>query len=583
MSLEIQKEKFSLLRDTLKNHTAHNWQEISELLSLLKSKEKQTCFKDVEHYLPTGTAFMTFDFGIDGVSIEISKYAKALEEIYSTSGECLFHMIAGDFYPQADNVLSREWCRYKIEGINGWQKWDNGKWFLALFEEPMPEGSVISKQIAQEIFRQAVSIAELLGKYMIENEIFLLIPVNIASNPGNLALSLALIFVTEALESYVINSNHDFYWEGGKPESERKPGEESGIRDQFFKNVDNKSFFKLFKSLYPWDGERWLQVNINRLQSNTLIKKFGFSKEKVFELSTSVSDKFFAPYDRKDIIRSRLQMALILSNGQSILKSVNINEHLNMLSKWMANQTPILLGAQEGLTLDPANEDLLILLQPTRVIARKRIEKDVALIEGLLSNSELRTAFEEDSSRQLLLQITGPTPREHQADLERVLKAYRETGAALPKSIADRIFLAFSVGNEEHPRFKEYGFKKLDIESIYQMADAVLLPSKTEGRGLPIIESSAIGIPIICSRYHPQEVFNGVIGENLSEDLKIECIIFPEGPLDLAFINQVANILINKEKNKDQWAHNKTAVRKRYSQKVLRGSFKNFMRIFRNI
>ncbi len=583
MSLDIHKEKFNFLKDILRKHPAQNWLEISELLLLLKSKEKQICFRDVENCLSKGIAFLTFDFGIDGVSIEISKYAKSLEQIYSASGESTIHLIAGDFYPQADNVLKPEWRRYKIEGINGWQKWNNGKWFSALYEEPIPESSAISNLVAQEIFNQSVTIAMLLGKYMVENEIVMLIPVNIASNPGNLALTLALVLVTEALETFVINSNHDFYWEGGKPESERSLGEEPGIRDHFFKNVDNEPFYKLFRSLYPWNGERWLQVNINRLQSKKLVSNFGFPKNKVFKLSTSVSDKFFEPYDRNDIIRSRLQMALILSKGQRIIKSVNITDHLDNLSQWMVNQAPILLGADDGLILDPKNEDLIVLLQPTRVIARKRIEKDIELINGLLSMSNLRTAFEKDSSKQLLLQITGPTPREHKDDLEHILNAYRETLAALPESIANRIFLGFSVGTEQHPSFKNYGFKKLDIASIYQIADAVLLPSKTEGRGLPIIESSAREIPIICSRYHPNEVFDGVVGETLSDDLKIKYLLFPEGTPEQAFINQVADVLINKNKYKNQWAHNKTAVRNRYSEEVLKRSFDNFINIFRKM
>jgi len=583
MNLELQKEKLFWLRGLLKNQTAHNWGKISEILTLVKSSEKAFNFFDIEQYINTGTAFLTFDYGIDGVSIEISKYAKSLEQIYLPIGDCVIHLIGGDFYPQADNVLKHEWQRFRIEGINGWSKWNEGKWFSKLYKQQMPDGSPISSHLAEEIFRQAVYIVERLGKYMVENQIFLLIPVNVASNPGNLSLSLALVLVTEAMGTYVINSNHDFYWEGGKPASERKPGEAPGVRDHFFRNVDNIPFFNLLKTLYPWNGERWLQVNINRLQSRTLIDKFGFSIAQVFKLTTSVGDKFFAPYDRKDVIYSRLRMAHILSDGQPILNPIPIDDHLIKLREWMANQTPITLGARQGLSVDPRNEGLLILLQPTRVIARKRIEKDMELIGSLLTNSELKSVFEKDSKRQLLLHISGPTPREHQADLERILNAYKDTLAALPDFLANRIFLSFSVGNENHPSFKENGFKPLNIESIYQMADAVLLPSQTEGRGLPIIESSARGIPIICSRYQPHEVFKGVVGENLSEDLRINCIIFPEGKLDQDFLNEVADILIKKGKYEDRWTLNQAAARKRYSQQVLKRSFENFLRRFRRM
>ena len=67
-----------------------------------------------------------------------------------------------------------------------------------------------SKNLAIEIFRQAVSIAKKLGKYLIDNQISLLVPVNIASNPGNVALTLGVVLVTELLGISVLNSNHDF-------------------------------------------------------------------------------------------------------------------------------------------------------------------------------------------------------------------------------------------------------------------------------------------------------------------------------------------------------------------------------------
>ena len=61
------------------------------------------------------------------------------------------------------------------------------------------------------------------------------------------------------------------------------------------------------------------------------------------------------------------------------------------------------------------------------------------------------------------------------------------------------------------------------------MADAVVFPSETEGRGLPIIEASASGIPVICSQYRPREVFNDVIGESLPEEFRIRYTLFPGG------------------------------------------------------
>ncbi len=32
-------------------------------------------------------------------------------------------------------MLSDEWHWFQLDGIDGWNKWDDGKWFQALFRE----------------------------------------------------------------------------------------------------------------------------------------------------------------------------------------------------------------------------------------------------------------------------------------------------------------------------------------------------------------------------------------------------------------------------------------------------------------
>jgi glycosyltransferase involved in cell wall biosynthesis len=172
-----------------------------------------------------------------------------------------------------------------------------------------------------------------------------------------------------------------------------------------------------------------------------------------------------------------------------------------------------------------------------------------------------------------LLHITGPTPREHGKDLKAILERFDELIEDLPASISERVFLAFSVGRGEHPVFQEKGFAPLDITDIYRLATAVLFPSETEGRGLPIIESAAVGIPIISSRYSPEEVFEGVIGEHLAEELRIRYIEFPQGAFSKDFLDQVAALLLQPGNHTDWHAHNREAVRKRYSKEALRASF----------
>lgn len=586
MTIPAKNKLFDQMSETLGNVSLSSWEEITEILSVFKDSvpaPSRMRSEEFFHLAGRGTAFITFDYGIDGVSIEIYKYAQALQSLFEIWGDAEIHFIGGDFYSQADSVLRPDWRRFRIEGINGWAKWDNGKWFAGLFYEDMPAGSEKSNVLASEVYRQAVAIANRLGRYLVDQNISLIIPVNIASNPGNLALTLALTLVSEALGIYVINSNHDFYWDGGKPASDRAPGEPPGIRDHFFRNVDNTPFFTLFKLLYPWNGMRWLQVNINKLQIKKLIECYGFPEEKVFEVSTYVSDEFFAAYTQEEVKLARLRMGHILSGGNPVMHPLPVEVHIEGLGDWMRNQTPRILGARSGLRVDPTSDDLIYLLQPTRIVARKRIERNLYLIQELFQRGPLREKFEKNQKLQLVLHITGPTPIEHHIDHERVLRAYLEIRKNVPVPIFDRIFLAFSVGHKDHASFRAKNYRRLRIEDIYRMATAVLFPSETEGRGLPIIESSACGVPIICSRYSPDEVFAGVVGENLAEEQQICYVLFPEGSFSDAFLNEVTHLLLKPEMNKARIQHNKTAVRSRYSFAVLEDTFRNLLDRLRTI
>ncbi len=573
-------EQLHWLRELVHHAQPSNWEEISDLLMLLRDKKKAASAQVADDYLQSfarGTAFITFSYGIDGVTIEVAKYAQTLEDIYGHLNAGAIYLMGESFAQETASIFKPDWHLVQLNGINGWDKWGNGIWFDALFRKPLIYKSDASRHLAVEIFRQATSIAERLIRFLIEHQIALLIPVNIASNPGNLAATLGVVMATETLGTYVLNINHDFYWEGGKSLEERTPGEIPGVRDHFFRNVLNRSFFRLFRRLYPWNGGRWLQVNINARQSRRLIQKHRFPRESVFEISTCVNDKFFEPYDHQDILDCRIRMGYILSNGNALVRPIAIHKHIAALDPWMNEQKPCVVGARPGLSIDPRSKDLLILLQPTRVIGRKRITKDVALMEALLTKSRLREEFENNPLRQLVLHITGPTPKEHKADLLSVLQSYKNTIHALPERIAERVFLAFSVGQESHPSFSQLGFEPLTIEDIYRLADVVVFPSATEGRGLPIIEASASGIPIICSRYSPKEVFEEVVGKRLPEALRIRYIRFPEKIFSPAYLTEVTDLLLNPETNPLYSQHNREAVRARYSREAFKISFERLL------
>jgi len=576
-------EQFTEMMGFLTSATPSNWTDITNILRQVENRAQTTPTLPKNEFVElaaNGTAFYTFDYGIDGVSMEIVKYAQALEALYQSQGNYTLHLIGGEFHSQADSIIKPGWCRYLIEGISGWEKWDRGKWFKMLFYEDLPEGSTNSNLLAREIYSQAVKIAQALGEYLVENNLNLLIPVNVASNPGNMASTLALILVSEAMETYVINSNHDFYWEGGKPKMEKYLGERPGSRDLFFRNFDNRPFFKLFESIYPWNGNQWLQVNINKRQSKKLIRDYGFSKNKVFEISTSISDKFFEDYTDADKKLARIRMAYILSGGEAILHPVPVEEHIADLKNWMMNQTPCILGHRAGLSVDPRTDKLIYLLQPTRIIPRKRIERDLELIDALLGEPSFREYFNQNTNHKIILHITGPAPNDHRAYLKQFLQRFNSLSQSLPASIADRIFLAFSVGREDHPSLKEKSLQPLSIEEMYRMATLVLLPSKREGRGLPIIESCASGVPIICRRYRYVDVFDEVVGKGLPEKQRIRYTLFPERDFNLELLEEVSNSLIHPQLNRERNQHNRNAVRLRYSKEALTKSFEQMFEYF---
>jgi len=502
-----------------------------------------------------------------------------MERIFTDAHSTLpvLHFISGDFHDKANSVLKPYWNRFYIREMNGWSKWHNGEWFSKLFYEDIPEGSKVSSDLAKDMWNQITSFAEELGSYIVNKNIALLFPVNIFSNPGNFAIAIATILVSESLGMYVLNSNHDFYWEGGKPASERKLGEKAGVRDHFFKNIKNRAFFSLFKKLYPWNGKRWIQVNINHKQSRYLTTHYGFSKNRVFEISTFISDEFLREYTKQDVISSRLRMTYILSDGKQNIKPVSVSSHVAGIAKWMRKQKSVACGFRNGLELNLTSEKIIYCLQPTRVIARKRIEKDLHLFSVLMNYSPFRRKFEGDNDIQLVLHITGPVPIEHQADLVTVLNAYIDLCSALPEDISDRIFIAFSVGTEEHPSFKTNGLERMHIEDIYRLATVVLFPSETEGRGLPIIESSACGIPIICSRYYPEDVFDSVVGKNIPEEKQIKYILFPENNFSKGFLSKTTKLMFG-ENEEELKKHNREAVRMRYGTKVLAETFYKLLR-----
>lgn len=122
-----------------------------------------------------------------------------------------------------------------------------------------------------------------------------------------------------------------------------------------------------------------------------------------------------------------------------------------------------------------------LLLLPVRLTPRKNIELGLRVLRELLE--ELPEA---------ILLVTGPLGPHNRANveyLERLIKLRQD------------------LGLEEQARFMaEFSDGFLPDEVIYdfyRMADALFLPSREEGFGIPILEAALEGIPIFCADIPP--------------------------------------------------------------------------------
>jgi hypothetical protein len=103
-----------ILEKFLGNQDVSSWAEISNEISRVKALQHGPLPSTWDRFLQqisNGTAFLTFEYGIDGVSIEISKYARVLDFIYGSSTGRRIHFIAGEFTKHADSILKTDWGR----------------------------------------------------------------------------------------------------------------------------------------------------------------------------------------------------------------------------------------------------------------------------------------------------------------------------------------------------------------------------------------------------------------------------------------------------------------------------------------
>lgn len=127
----------------------------------------------------------------------------------------------------------------------------------------------------------------------------------------------------------------------------------------------------------------------------------------------------------------------------------------------------------------------LVLVHPTRVLARKNIEMGLAI-----------TAALRDAGCDVAYVVTGaPDP-------------HRKESAAYAERIRE---LILQLGLEDRVHFisRDFPLMNADVASLYRVADALIFPSRSEGFGLPLVEAALHRLPVFCSDIPPHREVAG--------------------------------------------------------------------------
>jgi mannosylglucosylglycerate synthase len=128
-----------------------------------------------------------------------------------------------------------------------------------------------------------------------------------------------------------------------------------------------------------------------------------------------------------------------------------------------------------------------LLLLPVRITPRKNIEMALHVLAALIEKFPMAT-----------LVITGPLGAHNPANMK-----YYQSLIALREELGltrSAHFLA-EITDEYLP--------DPIIADFYRLADALFLPSREEGFGIPVLEAGLVGLPIFCSDISPLRALGG--------------------------------------------------------------------------
>lgn len=556
----------------LREQEIHTWFDLGLFIDKFRERQSTAIFtgdlSDFGNHLEAGgVAFMTFYLTIDGITVETEKYAKTFQRIYP---DIPIHYIAGKIRPEADELIPEGAFKKEIKEMDGFDNWPL---YDDFFRIKMERGSTEYNALILKFWDEVLVLVEKLGRYVEENNIALLYPINVCSNPGNVSLALATVFISEYLGIPVFNNNHDFYWEGGNRKVVRKKqGLKKGPRDFFFHNAHVGEFFSVIDMVYPWESRSWLNVNINKLQHTHLVNVKGHNPANSAMIGTAVDTK---PYQisRRDVINALKQMASIFANKKETITVHTVANHI----KSKRSLKPILLGYKTIKKFDFVNNNI-IFLQPTRVISRKSIELNFLLVKELFTHADFVKKFQDNDQLTLSILVSGPIPYGQVNYYRNLLEDFDNFLEEIDAEFRPKVLLGFFFSEFDKHEFRKKYKKPLDIERLYEVASLILLPSETEGRGLPIIEAAACGTPIFCKQYSPREVYEQVIGYHLDVSERLKVLEFKGTRIPRKLIAQISDHVFYPQNSMEDLVHNRAVIQKRYSLEALQRNMEYLLR-----
>ena len=556
----------------LKEQEINTWFDLGLFIDRFRERNSTSSFTgDLnefgKHLEKGGIAFITFYFTIDGITVETEKYAKTFQRIYPNIP---IHYIAGEIKPEADELIPEGAFKKEIKEMDGFDNWPlYDDFFRIKLERGSPEYNALIVKFWDEV----LVLVEKLGRYVEEHNIALLYPINVCSNPGNVSLALATVFVSEYLGIPVFNNNHDFYWEGGNRKVVRnKRGLKKGPRDFFFHNADVGEFFSVIDMVFPWESRSWLNVNINKLQHQHLVNIKGHNPANSAMIGTAVDTK---PHQisRRDVINALKQMASIFANNKDTITVHTVSHHIDS----ERSLHPILLGIKTVRNFDFVNNNI-IFLQPTRVISRKSIELNFLLVKELFTHADFIKKFRDNPQLTLSILVSGPIPHGQRDYYRHLLEDFSNFLEEIDTEFRSKVLLGFFFSEFDKHEFRKKYKKPLDIERLYEVASLILLPSETEGRGLPIIESAACGTPIFCKQYAPREVYDQVIGYHLDESERLKVLEFKGNRIPRKLIARISDHVFYPQNSMEDLVHNRQVIQQRYSLEALQRNMEYLIR-----